>query len=80
MFVLRNYHGMTNNDRNFAPQILFCDKCTFSLNGKVNAQTWSTENQHLYLPTNSQYRGRANVWGGIYWVIKSMGHILFRTD
>ena len=35
---------------------------------KVNSQNyryWSTENQHLFLLTNTQYRGSVNVWAGI---------------
>ena len=43
---------------------------------KVNSQNyryWSTENQHLFLLTNTQYRGSVNVWAGIlgsyHWAI-----------
>jgi hypothetical protein len=68
MMFCEKMMDMVNNDRDFLPQVLFSDECTFSTHGTPNPQNfryWSTENLHLTVNNRSQYRKTVNVWIGI---------------
>lgn len=57
-----------NADNNFLRSVCFTDESTFTLNGEPNHQNcrfWSQQNQHVALPTHTQYRRSVNVWAGI---------------
>jgi len=63
-----NIMEKANNDQHFLRRICFTDECTFTLNNEPNCQNlryWSTENQHRFIETRTQYPQKINVWAGI---------------
>lgn len=57
-----------NQENNFIKNILFTDESSFPLNGKHNPSVmryWSQTNQHRYVPTQTQFPQKLNVWAGI---------------
>lgn len=53
---------------NFANSIVFSDKATFHLNGRVNRHNcrfWYSENPHWIIETHTQTLQKVNVWAGI---------------